>query len=132
MPVTKREYYEMLKKAAIDGTLPSVTPDSQCLYRGPNETKCVVGILIEDEDYHESFEGSAVWDLDHELIKKILPQSMTIKDLEQIQDLHDRRARMDSRGEQVWNGEEFIEALNQLDCFKEFASVNAGELKAPE
>lgn len=30
-----------------------------CLYRGPNGTKCAVGCLIPDDLYHEDMEGSS-------------------------------------------------------------------------
>ena len=41
--------------------------DTQCLYRGPNGTKCAIGALITDEEYKEIAEHShefwAIYDL---------------------------------------------------------------------
>ena len=41
--------------------------DTQCLYRGPNGTKCAIGALITDEEYKEITEHShefwAIYDL---------------------------------------------------------------------
>lgn len=31
--------------------------EGACLYRGPNGTKCAIGMLIADEDYRPVFEG---------------------------------------------------------------------------
>ena len=33
---------------------------SDCLYRGPNGTKCAAGCLIRDEEYHPSMEGMSI------------------------------------------------------------------------
>lgn len=34
--------------------------DPLCAYRGNNDTACAVGCLIEDNRYHDSFEGSTI------------------------------------------------------------------------
>jgi hypothetical protein len=47
----------------VGGGLPSYKPAPrgvECLYRGPNGSKCGIGILIADEDYDEAIEGSSV------------------------------------------------------------------------
>lgn len=38
----------------------SIGPDGYCLYRGPNNTKCAVGALIEDCDYDPDMEGNNI------------------------------------------------------------------------
>lgn len=49
----KAHLLNQMKKAATyleDGSL------DQCLYRGPNDTKCAIGCLIPDDDYYVGLE----------------------------------------------------------------------------
>ena len=39
---------------------PSVSSKGNCMYRGPNNTKCAIGHLIGDHLYRESFEGTTI------------------------------------------------------------------------
>lgn len=36
---------------------------TQCLYRGPNNTKCAFGLFIPDEDYNKTMEGKVASDV---------------------------------------------------------------------
>jgi len=62
----------------------SVDKNGDCMYRGVNDTKCGIGMLIADEHYHESLEESSVFehsvvealslsgiDTDHDLLVRI-------------------------------------------------------------
>lgn len=42
------------------GTYQDGTPRSSCLYRGPNGTKCAIGVFIPDTAYSADLEGSRV------------------------------------------------------------------------
>lgn len=43
--------------------VPSTGPDGQCLYRGPNGTKCAFGAFISDTEYEADMEGMTVFTL---------------------------------------------------------------------
>ena len=69
--MTRDEYYELIERSATDGTFPSYrepTPedkaegrnDPHCLYRGSGGKKCVVGLLIPDEEYSPEMENQHV------------------------------------------------------------------------
>ena len=44
-------------------SVPSTGPDEQCLYRGPNGTKCAFGAFISDAEYEADMEGMTVYTL---------------------------------------------------------------------
>lgn len=57
---------EGFKKQRAFSIMKSVNNDTPvCFYRSPNGTKCAIGMLISDEMYKPSFEGSTV----HTLIR---------------------------------------------------------------
>lgn len=41
----------------------SVASDGSCMYRGPEGTKCAIGCLIEDDEYHPLLEGKGAYGL---------------------------------------------------------------------
>lgn len=45
---------QKIRSVSADGTYAS------CAYRGVDNTKCAIGCLIEDDEYHPSFEGIGV------------------------------------------------------------------------
>lgn len=74
------------------GLTDPVTGDTNCLYRGPNGTKCAVGVLIPDEDYDDKIEEMSADDA----IYLLAPKSQTCaslrahdKLLSTLQDAHD-------------------------------------------
>ena len=64
----------------------------QCLYRGPNGTKCAIGALITDEEF-ETIEDArcrylGVYELETLQITSL--QGLTMDFLEELQIIHDR------------------------------------------
>lgn len=113
VPLTKQEYYDLLVKSATDGTFPSYDPaEERCFYRGPNGSKCAVGLLIPDSDYDRGFEGLSVWSLRESFKREWLPQDMDLGDLQDVQDCHDRNARR-----RPWNAAQFVKDINATLCF---------------
>lgn len=60
---------------------------SECLYRGPNGTKCAVGAMITDEEYSPDMEGTSVFGL--RLPNRLVPFKPILSDLQAIHDKHD-------------------------------------------
>lgn len=75
------------RKASVNGY------NGECVYRGPDGTKCAVGCLIPDEVYNVGMEGKNVYDLLHyAACNEInLPEEITEHRalLKNLQDLHD-------------------------------------------
>lgn len=78
--VNQKQYYnELVKFIKIYIHYPenfSVDPAGRCYYRGPNNTKCIVGQYIPDDEYKPGFEGETINICSHtfkELMKKWLP-----------------------------------------------------------
>lgn len=62
--VTVQEVFNAAWQAfVVEGRPFAVSPDKNddgvypCLYRGPNGTKCAIGLIIPDEEYDSSFEN---------------------------------------------------------------------------
>ena len=80
---------------------------NQCLYRGPNGTKCAIGALITDEEY-KKIEDARCKDLkvyEVEDLQIVSLQGLTIDFLEELQIIHDQYEVQD------WK--------NQLETFAE-------------
>lgn len=107
--MTRQEYYKLLVNAATDGTMPSIAGD-QCLYRGPEGKRCVIGLLIPDEKYEEKFECNLVSGLPASLVAEICPEGMTVRELEMLQEIHDREAWR-------WSTTDFLRRLNESCVF---------------
>jgi len=63
-----------------------------CAYRGANETKCAVGVLIADDEYDSSMEGNSVLSLvEKNLLNPSLKKRIrkNLEFLSDLQDLHD-------------------------------------------
>lgn len=119
--LTKQEYYNLLVKSAYDGTFPSMDGE-QCAYRLDHTDhcpqRCAVGLLIPDEWYDDLMEGNSVPDLDSDHFDLIrVPEGLDKEDLWQIQRCHDDYAFAVYTQSQVWNGNAFVEKLNNLHCF---------------
>jgi len=110
------QYYTMLVRAARDGTFPSIdrNDNDKCLYRGPNNTRCAIGLLIPDEKYRPSIEGESCYD-DKVLECFTIPVGLTKGDLSEIQYSHDTA----SNQEDGWDPDLFIARINKLKCFQE-------------
>lgn len=111
--MTKREYYDLLIKSAFDGTFPSLDKDGICLYRGPDNKKCAVGLLIPDHCYNSCMEHKyARWVHDN-FSFQFIPEGLTIENLCRIQSIHDNLAK-------DWDAGTFVSELNAMECFGEF------------
>jgi hypothetical protein len=109
MRLTLQEYYDLIVVSALDGTFPSITLNGQCRYRGPYETKCLVGIIMPDEIYSFDLEGAPagtteVWDS----IKDVVPQELDADKAEMLQRCHDRVA-LDG----AWNPNELLKQVHK-------------------
>ena len=62
--------------------------DKGCSYRGDNDTKCAVGLLMSDKDYRLEMEGQSV----HADIVKKSFKGFNIALLSSLQDVHDNIA----------------------------------------
>lgn len=89
--MNKQDYYDLLVVSAFDGTFPSIDENGLCLYRGPNGTKCGVGILIPDDIYLPNIEGEGVRFICEKY--DIIPKNMTPMDIIIVQGYHDRTAK---------------------------------------
>lgn len=78
--VTQKRYYDeivkFIKTFIHHPENFSVDPAGGCYYRGPNNTKCVIGQYIPDDEYKSDFEGETInicSSTFKELMKKWLP-----------------------------------------------------------
>jgi hypothetical protein len=60
VPVTPQSIFDRVAAHLLEQGERSFGPDGRCAYRGENGLKCGVGVLIADEHYSPSLEGSAV------------------------------------------------------------------------
>ncbi len=114
--ISKAEYLKMLVTAAYDGTFPS-KDEKTCLYRGPDNKKCAVGLLVTDEEFDRdpSCNSVLVTDLFEkfgiDLTQRV--EGMTLEDFIRIQVSHDNRAFI-----KPWDAEAFVKELQYMDCFQ--------------
>lgn len=108
-----RETREMFAKQQKYSASPA---GNVCLYRGPEGSKCAVGLWIQDEDYDPSIEGAAV--IRSSVIQRLLknPKLSHFYGGEvsylfiELQAKHDNAAT---------NGREFGEFLKDLQLFED-------------
>lgn len=55
--MNNQEAFDLMVAHLIAQGKPAVSPYGHCVYRGPDGTKCAVGILIPDDVYHPDMEG---------------------------------------------------------------------------
>ena len=62
---TKQELFNIVVRHLLTQNKKSTLgpKNYSCAYRGADGTKCAIGCLIPDEEYHESLEGVAAWAL---------------------------------------------------------------------
>jgi len=92
----KQKVFNKVKKHLLTQKKQSFDLDNnQCLYRGPNNTKCAIGCLIPNRLYREAIEGSGVYGTK---VKKILRKvfgKLSDEDtffLTSLQEIHDYSA----------------------------------------
>jgi hypothetical protein len=65
--MTPMEILDFVENAIVEQGKSAVFMDESgnvaCAYRGKDGTKCAFGIIIDDADYHKSFEGARAWDV---------------------------------------------------------------------
>jgi len=76
---------QKVRSQTLTGTVPS------CLYRGPNGTKCAIGILIKDEFLDPRDNKAALWGIVPTLEKSLettlsMEETEFLADLQQIHD----------------------------------------------
>lgn len=94
-------------------------PVATCQYRGPNGTKCFVGALIPDKEYHCSMENQGVMIL-NERFELFNPELVPL--LARLQNVHDgakylvdKEGNIDSsRLLKLWHGD-FLNVAAQFD-----------------
>jgi hypothetical protein len=59
---------EMPKSISLSKVDPFNPNKNQCLYRGENNSKCFIGVLIPDDIYYPALEGASVF---HDYMKEI-------------------------------------------------------------
>lgn len=102
--VTVQEVFDAVWQAfVVEGRPFAVSPDKNehgvypCLYRGPNGTKCAIGLIIPDEEYDPEFENERANTVLRKLgydFEPLLVGYLRI-DADSVQlELHDEPARM--------------------------------------
>jgi len=91
---SRQELFDIMATHLMTQGTRSVNPDSAvCLYRGPNGTKCAVGVLIPDDEYDEDMENekagavAAHFIKDSDLRQEFQNNFALMQDMQQ---LHDR------------------------------------------
>lgn len=90
----------------------------RCMYRGPNGTKCAVGMLIPDELYYKEIESAAARALPRILGVKMRSDKIDL--LEDLQSIHDER------GAEYWRIE-LLRLASGRDCHEEVEKYFAQE-----
>jgi hypothetical protein len=100
--------------------------ESSCAYRGEGGTKCAVGVLIPDQLYLKSMEGTAIHGLLDKLIGVALPEWMTDKQelLSNLQSAHDTSFNWE-------NGAKMRRALNRVAAESSLSTAVLEELAFP-
>lgn len=112
--MTKQEYYDLLVQCCDDGTFPSSNENRDCLYRGPGNKRCAIGLLIPDDKYNSSMEGVSITSKIYDVCE--VPEGLTFDDLAEIQNCHDSSGH-------IYFKDSFLRKLNKLKCFEEVKKV---------
>lgn len=95
--LTPSQIIDLVIEHATTQHVRSKEDDGPCLYRGPNNTKCFVGLFILDEEYHPDMERLSVNNLADSLVKseKENPSLFSFTNINrnllyQLQDIHDQ------------------------------------------
>ena len=100
----------------VQGNPRSVNEEGDCNYRGPNNSRCAVGLLISDACYRPSMEGHTARTLSDEypqIIEAIAPTDLTegVKFLMGLQACHD-------------NSSSYVSTAQRLRAFAETWSLS--------
>ncbi len=95
MKFDRQEIFNRVKNHLLTQGVKSTdkSGDGTCLYRGPNGTKCAIGVLLKDEHWDASKNSASIWDVGH-LLEKSLETTLTMENnefLADLQEIHDSR-----------------------------------------
>lgn len=87
--LTEQQIFDKVKDHLLEQNCQSIDPDSCiCLYRGPNNAKCSIGHLIEDNEYYDNMERQSIRELlDGNTFKNFDVSHLDL--LLKLQELHD-------------------------------------------
>lgn len=114
--MTKQEYKELLIKTSLEGGFPcNIKGTMNCLYRSSEGKKCAVGLLIPDEKYKTSFEGSLLEYVVENGVGDNIPIGLNIPILSSIQLCHDDQVTAIHRKElSGWDHNLFVSDITQI------------------
>lgn len=85
--MNKQEVFDRVwNHFVVEGNPLSISRDIEgsCLYRGPDGTKCAVGLLIPDELYSPDMEGNSVCGLIDDFANKSLAKVLDVENKDDI------------------------------------------------
>jgi len=123
MKMTKREYFDRLIQASVDGTFPSFKEEEcGCYFQHPTieGRRCAVGILFpkEMEIKNLKWNDDTVTGIPESVLQEYIPVGLTIRDLIEVQACHDDQRLKGTK----WDAEKFKSRLKKLNCFKEYVN----------
>ena len=109
--MTKDEYKDLLIKTSEAGHFPAmgrVNNGVTCMYLTPEGRKCAIGILLPDgHDAQKARVSAAFLFDDYPDLKQFIPEGMMVRDLLNIQQVHDHVALM----RKEWDHNEFVNRI---------------------
>lgn len=87
--MTLQEVFDTVASHLLTQGVRSDLSSGTCRYRGPNGTKCAVGVLIPDGAYLEAMEGESVWGGYVDLVLSGLGLGHAVELLASLQSCHD-------------------------------------------
>lgn len=129
--MNKQEVIIETVKRVLDQGEASVDHDAgKCLYRGPNGTKCAIGVWIPDELYDADFDrgetGSAI--IEREDIVEILPDDIKALDIYLLSDMQNWHDSFDAYTKSEYVYECTHQFLTENRCLAAFEKKH-GSLK---
>lgn len=102
--MTRNEIYCIIEKGTKEGMFPSIDSNNRCLYRGDDNKKCIVGILIPDHMYDGFWDTMLfrVYSLPERVLKHI---GIDVNTLGKLQALHDNYAMQHKKFNHVFLNE---------------------------
>ena len=109
--MTKQKYINLLISTSEAGGFPAME-NNFCKYRCNNGQKCVLGLLIPDQDYTAEMEGSQLTTLKNKGLFNTnwLPEGVTEDNICKIQKYHDDIGTSGA----IWDNNKFVLFLNTI------------------
>ena len=121
---------ETVKRILDQGEASVDRENGKCFYRGPNGTKCAIGMWIPDELYNADFDsapnGSAI--LEREDIVEILPDDIKALDIYLLSDMQSWHDEFDSDTTSEYVYDRTHQFLTENKCLAAFERKH-GSLK---